>query len=111
MECEEAAPTATAKQVPYSATELAQLQEKYSRHAKETETVCVEDFTDGGDSIKLLEEEAQGPRGPRVSFTMHKGRKPLSLTRTTAYWAGLDSERGESISIPTPALGNLTESV
>lgn len=43
-ECEEAAPSATTKQMPYSATELAQLQE-YSRHAKETGTVCVEDFT------------------------------------------------------------------
>lgn len=47
MECEEAAPTATTKQMPYSATELAQLQGKYSRHAKETKTLCVEDFTDG----------------------------------------------------------------
>lgn len=53
-ECEEAAPTAPAKQMPYSATELAQLQEKYSRHAKETKTVCVEDFTDGGRQHKAV---------------------------------------------------------
>lgn len=112
-ECEEAAPTATTKQVPYSATELAHLQEKYSRHAKETETVCLEDFSDGGDSIKLLGEEAQGPWGPRVSFTMHHGRQPWSLTQRAAYWAGgLDPlERGEPISIPSPTLGNLRESM
>lgn len=53
-ECEEAASTATTKQVPYSATELAHLQEKYSRHAKETETVCLEDFTDGGRQHKAF---------------------------------------------------------
>lgn len=100
MECEEAAPTATTKQMPYSATELAQLQEEYSRHAKEAETVCVEDFTDGED-IKLLEDETQGPWGPRVSFTMHNGRELWSLTQRTAHWAGgLDAWRGEESQFP-----------
>lgn len=67
----------------------------------------------GGDSIKLLEEEAQGPWGPRVSITIHNGRQPWSLTQRAAYWAGgLNSlERGEPISIPTPTLGNLRQSM
>lgn len=113
MECEEAAPTATTKQMPYSATELAQLQEEYSRHAKELKHYVWRISLMGGDSIKLLEDETQGPWDPRVSFTMHNGREPWCLTHSTAHWAGgLDPlGRGEPISTPTPALGNLTKGV
>ncbi|GAB0207655.1 cAMP-dependent protein kinase inhibitor alpha [Grus japonensis] len=57
----DAEPTITNKEIPYNITELAKLQEKYSRQAKETETQYVWSVSlTGRDRIRLSEEEAQG---------------------------------------------------
>ncbi|KFO12322.1 hypothetical protein N312_11853, partial [Balearica regulorum gibbericeps] len=111
---EDAEPTITTKETPYTVTELAKLQEKYSRQAKETETEYVWRVSlTGGDRIRLSEEEAQGYWGPGVFLTVDDEQEPWSLTQRVVYWArGLDPlERGDPIAIPTPGVSQLTESV
>ncbi|KAK4819989.1 hypothetical protein QYF61_017368 [Mycteria americana] len=103
------------KEIPYSATELAKLQEKYSRLPRETETEYVWRVSlTGGDRIKLSdEEEVQGYWGPGVFLTIPNTPAPWSLTQRAAYWAGgLDPmERGDPVTIPTAGLDQITESV
>ncbi|XP_052631320.1 uncharacterized protein LOC128136180 [Harpia harpyja] len=83
------APHVTIKTVPYSATELSKIQEKYIRLAKETETEYVWRVSlTGGDRILLSEDEAQGYWGPGVFLTTDDPREPWSLTQWAAYWAG-----------------------
>ncbi|KAK4810691.1 hypothetical protein QYF61_007491 [Mycteria americana] len=108
------APEIITKEIPYSATELAKLQDRYSRLPRETETEYVWRVSlTGGDRIKLSEEEAQGYWGPGVFLTVPDTRVPWSLTQRVAYWAGgLDPmERGDLVTIPTPGLDQITESV
>ncbi|KAK4807072.1 hypothetical protein QYF61_018413 [Mycteria americana] len=108
------APEIITKKIPYSATELAKLQDRYSRLPRETETEYVWRVSlTGGDRIKLSEEEAQGYWGPGVFLTVPDTRAPWSLTQRAAYWAGgLDPmERGDPVTIPTPGLDQITESV
>ncbi|XP_072723419.1 uncharacterized protein [Ciconia boyciana] len=108
------APEIITKEIPYSATELVKLQEKYSRLPRETETEYVWRVSLlGGDRIKLSEDEAQGYWGPGVFLTVPDTRAPWSLTQRAAYWAGgLDPlERGDPVTIPTPGLDQITESV
>ncbi|KAK4817117.1 hypothetical protein QYF61_027980 [Mycteria americana] len=110
-------PEIITKEIPYSATEateLAKLQDRYSRLPRETETEYVWRVSlTGGDRIKLSEEEAQGYWGPGVFLTVPDTRAPWSLTQREAYWAGgLDPmERGDPVTIPTPGLDQITESM
>ncbi|KFQ77179.1 hypothetical protein N337_13015, partial [Phoenicopterus ruber ruber] len=100
--------------VPYSATELSEIQEKYSRLAQETETEYVWRVSlMGRDRVLLSEDEAQGYWGPSVFLTTDDQREPWSLTQRAAYWAGgLDPlERGDPVSIETPNINQLTESL
>ncbi|GAB0209392.1 hypothetical protein GRJ2_003404900 [Grus japonensis] len=110
----DAEPAVTTEEIAYTVTELAKLQVKYSRQAKETETEYVWRVSlTGRDRIRLLEEEAQGYWGPGVFLTVDDEREPWSLTQTVVYWAGgLDPlERGDPIAIPTPGVSQLTESI
>ncbi|KAK4806115.1 hypothetical protein QYF61_005487 [Mycteria americana] len=112
--CADTAPEIVTKEIPYSATELAKLQDRYSRLPRETETEYVWRVSlTGGDRIKLSEEDAQGYWGPGVFLTVPDTRAPWSLTQRAAYWAGgLDPvERGDPVSIPTPGPDQITESV
>ncbi|KAK4818852.1 hypothetical protein QYF61_020071 [Mycteria americana] len=104
------APEIITKEIPYSATELAKLQDRYSRVPRETETEYVWRVSlTGGDRIKLSEEEAQGYWGPGVFLTVPDTRAPWSLTQRAG---GLDPlERGDPVTIPTPGLDQITESV
>lgn len=55
---EEAEPTVTTEQTPYSTMELANLQEKYSKHAKQNEMEYVWRISLTGEGkIRLLKEE------------------------------------------------------
>ncbi|KAK4832806.1 hypothetical protein QYF61_025674 [Mycteria americana] len=107
-------PEIITKEIPYSATELAKLQEKYSRVPRETETEYVWRVSlTGEDRIKLSEEAAQGYWGPGVFLTLPNTRAPWSLTQREAYWAGgLDPlEWGDPVTIPTPGQDQITESI
>ncbi|KAK4829354.1 LOW QUALITY PROTEIN: hypothetical protein QYF61_003281, partial [Mycteria americana] len=105
------APEIITKEIPCSATELAKLQEKCSRLPRETEMEYSPSWR--GDRIKLSEEKAKGYWGPGVFLTIPDTRAPWSLTHRAAYWAGgLDPlERGDPVTIPTPGLDQITESV
>ncbi|XP_010560005.1 PREDICTED: uncharacterized protein LOC104828198 [Haliaeetus leucocephalus] len=108
------APHVTIKTIPYSATELSKIQEKYIQLAKETKTEYVWRVSlTGGDRILLSEDEAQGYWGPGVFLTTDDPREPWSLTQRAAYWAGgIDQmERGEPTRIDTPSINQLTESL
>ncbi|KAK4828041.1 hypothetical protein QYF61_023079 [Mycteria americana] len=108
------APEVITKEIPCRVTELVKLQDRYSRLPRETETEYVWRVSlTGGDRIKLSEEEAQGYWGPGVFLTVPDTRAPWSLTQRAAYWAGgLDPlERGDPVTIPTPGLDQITESV
>ncbi|GAB0208962.1 hypothetical protein GRJ2_003361900 [Grus japonensis] len=107
-------PAVTTKERPHTITELAKLQEKYSRQAKETETEYVWRVSlTGRDRIRLSEEEAQGYWSPSVFLTIDNEQEPWSLTQRVVYWAGgLDPlERGDPIAILTPGVSQLTESI
>ncbi|KFO09750.1 hypothetical protein N312_13619, partial [Balearica regulorum gibbericeps] len=111
---EDAEPAVTTKEISYTVTELAKLQEKYSRQAKETEMEYVwRVFLTGGDRTRLSEEKAQGYWGPGVFLTVDDEQEPWSLTQRVVYLArGLDHlERGDPIAIPTPGVSHLAESV
>ncbi|KAK4819990.1 hypothetical protein QYF61_017369 [Mycteria americana] len=102
------------KEIPYSATELAKLQEKYSRLPREMETEYVWRVSLlRGERIKLSEEEAQEYWGPGVFLTIPDTRASWSLTQRAAYQAGgLDPmERGDPVTIPTLGLDQITGSV
>ncbi|XP_076217557.1 uncharacterized protein LOC143172198 [Aptenodytes patagonicus] len=104
----------TTRIVPYSPTDLAKIQEKYSRGPRETETEYVWRVSlTGGDRILLSEDKARGYWGPGVFITTNDNREPWSLTQRVAYWAGgLDPmERGDPFSIKTPMAGHILESV
>ncbi|KAM6091881.1 uncharacterized protein LJ206_005158 isoform 1-T2 [Theristicus caerulescens] len=108
------APQVTTRTVPYSATELTKIQEKYTRRAQESETEYVWRVSlSGGDRVLLSEDEAQGYWGPGVFLTTDDQREPWSLTQRAAYWAGgLDPlERGDPACIETPDINHLTESL
>ncbi|XP_074666470.1 uncharacterized protein LOC141917265 [Strix aluco] len=108
------APQVTIRTTPYPATELAKIQEKYTRQAQETETEYVWRVSlTGGDRILLSEDEAQGYWGPGVFLVTDDQREPWSLTQRAAYWAGgLDPlERGDPVCIETPTVNHLTESL
>ncbi|KAK4818549.1 hypothetical protein QYF61_014685 [Mycteria americana] len=65
------APEIITKEIPYSATELAKLQDRYSRLPRETETECVWRVSlMGEDRIQLSEEAVQGYWGPGVFLTV-----------------------------------------
>ncbi|KAK4814008.1 hypothetical protein QYF61_004638 [Mycteria americana] len=103
-------PEIITKEIPHSATELAKLQDRYSRLPRETETEYVWRVSlTGEDRIKLSEEEAQGYWGPGVFLTVPDTQAPWSLTQRAG---GLDPlERGDLVTIPTPGLDQSTESV
>ncbi|KAM9590857.1 uncharacterized protein ACIBXB_005905 [Morphnus guianensis] len=104
----------TTRIVPYSPIDLAKIQEKYSRGARETETEYVWRLSlTGGDCILLSEDEARGYWGPGVLLTTNDNREPWSLTQRAAYWAGgLDPmERGDPFSSKTPTVGHILKSV
>ncbi|XP_074424775.1 uncharacterized protein LOC141735620 [Larus michahellis] len=104
----------TTRMIPYSVTELSNIQEKYTRLAKVTETEYVWRVSlTGGDRILLSEDEAQGYWGPGVFLTTDDPREPWSLTQRVVYWAGgLDPmERGDPACIETPTINHLTESL
>uniref|UniRef100_A0A663LLW3 Uncharacterized protein n=1 Tax=Athene cunicularia TaxID=194338 RepID=A0A663LLW3_ATHCN len=108
------APQVTTRTTPYPATELAKIQEKYTRRAHETETEYVWRVSlTGGDRILLSEDEAQGYWGPGVFLVTDDQREPWSLTQRAAFWAGsLDPlERGDPVCIETPTINHLTESL
>uniref|UniRef100_A0A663MVR0 Uncharacterized protein n=1 Tax=Athene cunicularia TaxID=194338 RepID=A0A663MVR0_ATHCN len=108
------APQVTTQTTPYPATELAKIQEKYTRRAQETETEYVWRVSlTGGDRILLSEDEAQGYWGPGVSLVTDDQRDPWLLTQRAAYWAGsLDPlARGDPVYIETPTINHLTESL
>ncbi|XP_074787743.1 uncharacterized protein LOC141973269 [Athene noctua] len=108
------APQVTTRTTPYPATELAKIQEKYTRRAQETETEYVWRVSlTGGDRILLSEDEAQEYWGPGVFLVTDDQREPWSLTQRAAYWAGgLDPlERGDPVCIETPTINHLTESL
>uniref|UniRef100_A0A8C8AQ15 Uncharacterized protein n=1 Tax=Otus sunia TaxID=257818 RepID=A0A8C8AQ15_9STRI len=108
------APQVTTRTTPYPATELAKIQEKYTRRSSETETEYVWRVSlTGGDRILLSEDEAQGYWGPGVFLVTDDQREPWSLTQRAAYWAGgLDPlERGDPVCIETPTINHLTESL
>ncbi|KAK4815916.1 hypothetical protein QYF61_010173 [Mycteria americana] len=67
----------------------------------------------GGARIELSEEEAQGYWGPGVFLTVPDTQAPWSFIQRAAYWAGgLDPvERGDPVTIPTPGLDQITESM
>ncbi|KAK4825469.1 hypothetical protein QYF61_027624 [Mycteria americana] len=104
------APEIITKEIPYSATELVKLHDGYSRLPRETETEYVWRVSlTGEDRIKLSEEEAHGYWGPGVFLTVPDTRAPWSLTQRAG---GLDPlERGDPVTIPTPGLDQITESV
>ncbi|KFQ87564.1 hypothetical protein N337_13021, partial [Phoenicopterus ruber ruber] len=104
----------TTRTIPYSPTDLAKIQEKYSQDPRETETeyMCRVSLT-GGDRILLSEDEARGYWGPGIFLTADNNREPWSLTQRAAHWAGgLDPmERGDPFSVKTPTAGRILESV
>ncbi|KAK4823507.1 LOW QUALITY PROTEIN: hypothetical protein QYF61_002983 [Mycteria americana] len=103
------APEIITKEIPYSATELAKLQDRYSSLEKRRQNVCGGSPSRGRTEFKLSEEEAQGYWGPGVFLTVPDTRAPWSLTQRAG---GLDPlERGDPVTIPTPGLDQSTESV
>ncbi|KFU99171.1 hypothetical protein N339_02605, partial [Pterocles gutturalis] len=102
------------KEIPHSPTELARLQEKYSRLPKESETEYVWRVSlTGGDRIKLNEDESQGYWGPGVVLTVDDTQAPWSLTQHVAYWAGglNPLEWGKLVAIHTSGRDQFTESM
>ncbi|KAK4816713.1 hypothetical protein QYF61_020599 [Mycteria americana] len=105
---------ASTRMVPYSATQMPKIQEKYTRLAQERETEYVWRISwTGGDGVLLWEDEAQGYWGPGVYLTTDDPREPWSSTQRAAYGAGSlgPLERGDPACIETPTINHLTESL
>ncbi|XP_066194425.1 uncharacterized protein [Sylvia atricapilla] len=95
-------PHITTREIPYTATELAEIKKEYSRLPSESETEYVFRVSlTGGDQIKLSEQEASGYWGHGVFLTTGNTRAPWSLTQCAAYWAGglNPLERGDPLAI------------
>uniref|UniRef100_A0A8B9NM80 Uncharacterized protein n=1 Tax=Accipiter nisus TaxID=211598 RepID=A0A8B9NM80_9AVES len=106
-------PHITAKEIPYTPTELAKMKRQYGCLPNESETEYVWRVSlTGGDQIQLNEREASGYWGHGVFLTTGDRHVPWSLTQRAAYWArGLNPlDRGDPLAI-TGTVEQLLESV